>query len=52
MRRRFLLVLSTALVVGALTAPARAAVGPTTVVQVGCDFETVTAATRSSPPAG
>ena len=43
MRRRLLLVLSTALVVGALTAPARAAVGPTTVVQVGCDFETVTA---------
>jgi len=43
MRRRLLLVLSTALVVGALTAPARAAVGPTTVVQVGCGFDEVTA---------
>ena len=43
MRRRLLLVLSTALVVGALTVPARAAVGPTTVVQVGCDLADVTA---------
>ena len=29
--------------VGALAAPAQAAVGPTTVVQVGCDFAEVTA---------
>jgi hypothetical protein len=43
MRRRFLTILSIALLAGALAAPARAAVGPTTVVQVGCDFETVTA---------
>ena len=43
MRRRLLLVLSTALVVGALTAPVMAAVGPTTVVQVGCSFDDVTA---------
>jgi hypothetical protein len=43
MRRRLLVILSIALVVGALTVPARAAVGPTTVIQVGCDFATVTA---------
>ena len=43
MRRRLLLVLSTAPVVGALTAPAMAAVGPATVVQVGCSFDDVTA---------
>jgi hypothetical protein len=43
MRRRLLTILSIALVVGALAAPARAAVGPTTVVQVGCDFADVTA---------
>jgi hypothetical protein len=38
MRRRLLVVLSIALVMVALTAPARAAIGPTTVVQVGCSF--------------
>jgi len=43
MRRRLLTILSIALVVGALAAPAQAAVGPTTVVQVGCDFAEVTA---------
>jgi hypothetical protein len=43
MRRRLLTILSIALVVGALTVPAKAAVGPTTVVQVGCNFETATA---------
>jgi hypothetical protein len=43
MRRRLLTILSIALVAGALTLPAKAAVGPTTVVQVGCDFETATA---------
>jgi hypothetical protein len=43
MRRRLLLVLSIALVVAAMTVPASAAVGPTTVVQVGCRFADVTA---------
>jgi hypothetical protein len=43
MRRRLWLVLLSTLLVGAAAAPVRAAVGPVTVVQVGCDFEQVTA---------
>src|SRR5918994_1973590 len=43
MRRRLLTILSIALLVGAVAVPARAAIGPVTVVQVGCDFEAVTA---------
>ncbi|HSO53419.1 MAG TPA: hypothetical protein VL330_11850 [Actinomycetes bacterium] len=43
MRRRLLLILSIALLVGAVAVPAKAAIGPVTVVQVGCDFEAVTA---------
>ncbi|MGH2815198.1 MAG: hypothetical protein ACRDLC_08580, partial [Actinomycetota bacterium] len=43
MRRRLLLILSIALLVGAVAVPAKAAIGPVTVVQVGCDFEDVTA---------
>src|SRR5918995_6522994 len=42
-RRRLLLIVSIALLVGAVAVPARAAIGPVTVVQVGCDFEAVTA---------
>jgi hypothetical protein len=43
MRRRLLTILSTALLVGAVAVPAKAAIGPVTVVQVGCSFEAVTA---------
>ena len=43
MRRRLLLILSIALLVGAVAVPAKAAIGPVTVAQVGCDFEAVTA---------
>jgi hypothetical protein len=44
MRRRLWLVLcSAALVLGAGAAPVSAAIGPVTVVQVGCDFEQATA---------
>jgi hypothetical protein len=41
-RRVWLGVLSAVLLVGAAAAPVRAAIGPVTVVQVGCDFEQVT----------
>jgi hypothetical protein len=43
MRRRLLTILSIALLVGVVAVPAKAAIGPVTVVQVGCDFEDVTA---------
>ena len=43
MRRRLWLVALSILLAGAAATPARAAIGPVTVVQVGCDFEQVTA---------
>ena len=43
MRRRLLLILSIALLVGAVAVPAKAAIGPVTVVQVGGQFQDVTA---------
>jgi hypothetical protein len=42
-RRHWVTMLLAALLVGAAAAPVRAAIGPVTVVQVGCDFEQVTA---------
>jgi hypothetical protein len=42
-RRLWLALVSAVLLAGVMAAPARAAIGPVTVVQVGCDFEEVTA---------
>ena len=43
MRRRLLTIVPILLLAAAVAAPANAQVGPVTVVQVGCDFEAVTA---------